>query len=278
MRSRIDEITQTCLPPEYFVAERVRRQAQQLSATMSPPPAVAAADPFDAGEVSEDWIEQTIQRESDHALCERRRAVLLTLLNSARARGKSLHQNAVPRILRALDNELQNLLRDAELISDQLGDADTAQKAIASDAGPLWKRLTELSDDYAELRRVQHNLMPPEVVFNAKAAFGEDHASDLYLKNLDTVMGTNWRNPAQTNDRVIHIDGSEHRYEPWPLDLTELLLWLVRSEAQAWIPTENQLQRLREDRIARANPMPTVVQGRPDLETALPAAAKGTPA
>jgi hypothetical protein len=89
--------------------------------------------------------------------------------------------------------------------------------AVSGVAGPQWKQLRDLADDYAKLHRAQHNLMPAEVVYNAKALFGDEHASDLYLKNLDDLW-PNWRNPGQGKDYVIHINGEEHRYEPWPVD------------------------------------------------------------
>ncbi|WP_322857763.1 hypothetical protein [Mycobacterium shigaense] len=275
IRKRLDEITQNLLPPEYFAAERVSQQAQQRVSTLALPKQVdAELDPIDCGNISDEWLTQTIEYTQATETWDKQRIALLALMRDARNRAQTLRQNAVPKILGALDEELRRLLIEVQTVSDALGDADTAQAAVANDAGPQWKRLAELADDYAELRAAQHQLMSPEIVFSAKADFGEEHASDLYLKNLDDIWPA-WRNPDTSNERVVNVNGAQHRSEPWPTDPTELLLWLVRSNAQPWIPNEQQLQRLRSDRAARANPTPKVIHGRTDLVNR-PITLKGT--
>lgn len=59
-------------------------------------------------------------------------------------------------------------------------------------------------------------------------------------------------------------DRGRERYEPWPSDPVQLMLWLVRSPADPWVPTPAQLEKLRTERTARANPMPKVIPSRPD--------------
>lgn len=266
MEQRLEAIEKDALGPEYLTAQRIATEAQMLVATMKPPPPPSEPHPLASGEITEDWINQTIDIEATQLRLEKRRGVLLTLSNAARGQVQTLRANAHSRILKGYSDELETLLADVEEISDELGDVDTAAKAIANDAGPQWKRLTELADDYAELRNAQHAQTTHDVLFAATPDHSDEpHASDLYLRNLDQIWPL-WRN-AGRDDRVMTLDpnAQEQRRQPWPADRTETMLWLVRSAAQPWIPTEHQLEQLQQDRIARANPMPKVIPGRPDL-------------
>jgi hypothetical protein len=56
--------------------------------------------------------------------------------------------------------------------------------------------------------------------------------------------------------QYINLNGAPHRYEPWPAEDTQLLIWLATSRAQAWIPTPGQLHQLWAERQRRANPKP----------------------
>jgi hypothetical protein len=264
MAERLAAITESLLPAEYFAADRIADAAQHQLAGMTPPPPPAPElDPFVCGEISDTWIDQTIERETRQTLLDKKHHVLGGLARDARTRATSIRDAQKPRILRAYNGELQALMAEVEQVSDQLGAADTAAAAITNDVGHAWKRLTELADDYAQLRRAQRALTPTQTVFDSAAAWGEPHASDLYLKNLDALW-PHWRT-GQGEDHVIHVNGDQDRCEPWPQDQTEIMLWLVRSDAQPWIPTEQQLEQLQQDRIARDNPMPKVIPGRRDL-------------
>jgi hypothetical protein len=271
MRQRLDEIQHDALGEEHAVAQRIAAAATRLSAEMKPPSPPNADHPLDSGEITEDWIDQTIDMEAARERLDKRRGVLLTLANAARNQATGLYTDAHSRILAAYQAELKELLAEVGELSDELGDVDTASKAIANDRGPQWKRLTELADEYDELRAAQQSRMSIDVVFNATPNHhAEPHASDLFLRNLDDVWPL-WRH-AGHDDRVMTLDPNrqEPRREPWPADRCELLLWLDRSDAQAWIPTEHQLERLRRDRSARANPMPSnVIPGRPDKPSKL---------
>lgn len=263
MRQRIDAITDKVLPAEYFTAQRIANQAEQKIATMTAPPQPPGLDPFQTGELTDDWLDAEVDSDTDRTRWDEKRKRLLALMRDAQGRAGSIRHSCTDQILSAYHAELVVLLAEVRELSHQLGDADTAEKAIAADAGPQWKRLVQLAADYDDLRAAQHNITPTGVTFAAKAAFGEAHASDLYLNNLDDIW-PNWRTPGQGKDHIIHINGAEHRHEPWPRDRVQLLLWLVRSQAQPWIPTQRQLQRHTEQRIDRANPNPKVIAHRPD--------------
>ena len=244
--------------PGYREALDVAGQAQRmmLGSLTAPPP----SGPLVSGTVSEEWVDQMIDHAAAVARAEQRRKVLLTLKLDAEGRAQGIYSANMNKMLAHLNSELTALLEQVSAVADRLGGVGTAEQAIARDAGALWKQLTTLADEYGMLRDAQRQLMTGLVDYVIAArppAGGEDHASDLYLRNLDELWPS-WRNPGQRGEGVIHIDGTPHRYEPWPTDRVQLLLWLVKSQAEAWIPTTKQLDRLREERTKRANPNPKV--------------------
>jgi hypothetical protein len=54
---------------------------------------------------------------------------------------------------------------------------------------------------------------------------GEDHASDLFIGNLDDLWA-NWKTPG-AGPQQVNLDGTKPRREPWPVDRHQLLLWLL---------------------------------------------------
>lgn len=257
------------LPPAYHDARRVQQDAEQRLVALSPPAAIdPALDPLSIGEVTDAWLAAAVQREEHLARNGHQRVALMRLMTDARSSADQIHTAAVDTLLTAFNGELQSLLREVEQLSDELGaGVNTAARAIANDVGAQWKRLTELADDYAELRRAQLKLVPPDVQHAARAPANADPtATDLHLSNLDALW-EHWRNPSRLDGQLIQL-GAGHkqpRREPWPEDGTELLLWLVRSEADAWVPTLAQLRRHGKE---RANPAAAAedgfTPGRPD--------------
>jgi hypothetical protein len=259
MTQRVAAIEQAALGAEYSTAQKIAAAAQLLAAQMKPPAPPTATDPFTAGEITEEWIDQTIEVQMTLQRLEKRRGVLLTLAGNARNRVQSAHSAAHSRILAGLHDELQTLLADVRDVSDELGDIATATQAIANDAGPQWKRLAQLADDYAELRSAQLGHMSSEVIHASAPRYpGEPHATDLYLRNLDAIW-PQWRQGGGNQHVItlnVNANAHEQRHEPWPIDSTEQLLWLVRSDAEPWVPNEHQLDQLRRERIIARNPMP----------------------
>jgi hypothetical protein len=233
----------------------VLAEAQKL---MSAPPALPEPqdDPFATGEVSEQWITALIDRKDQQDRLQRRRAILLELIESARARSAAAAAEVRDQILHGYDRELRSLLSDVEAVAEELGGVDSAEDAVAADRAPQWKRLRELADDYGVLRMAQRKLMDPEAVTRSQPTNGgEEPASDLHIRNLDDVW-PEWRSGGARDGVTVSNfgGGGEHRYEPWPADPVRFLLWLVTSEVQAWVPTHEQLRRLWAD---RQDPMPT---------------------
>lgn len=257
MQERLDAIERAELGEECFTAERIEVAARQRAGQLSPPTEPTATHPLQSGEISDAWIDQTVDVEDQRVRLEKQRGVLLTLANTAGNQARSIRAAAEQRILTRYHQELQQLLADVRAVSDELGTVTTAGEAIAADLGPAWKRLASLSEDYLDLRAAQLGRVDAQTKYETSPDFpGEPHASDLYLRNLDDLF-PNWRLGGNDSNR-FQMGGVNNsgRREPWPDDPSELLLWLVRSEAQPWIPTAADLNRLREERHARRNPPP----------------------
>ncbi|MGH3968898.1 MAG: hypothetical protein ACRDTV_12490 [Mycobacterium sp.] len=241
----------------------VAAQAQQMLDSLVAPEGIPAdLHPLNTGAVNDEWVDASIAHTAAVAMLERRRGVLLELLRDANAQAASVITHNINQLLTRLNDDLTHLLDEARQAAAQLGGATTAEEAIAEDAGTHWKALTALAGEYALLREAQDDVMrraPFDYLNGSRPANGqgEDHTSDLRLANLDQLW-PDWRDPGI---KTIRMDGGRDRLEPWPEDNAGLLLWLVTSPAQAWIPTLPQLDQLRTKRIARSNPMPKVIAG-----------------
>jgi hypothetical protein len=261
MEERLQAIDDELTPPEYYVARRIANEAQQRAISLKPPSAPADnISPLDCGEIRDDWLEQMVNQQAEQQLHEKRRGVLLTLARDAQSRANNLAggNSPAPR-LAAYDRLLQQLLEEVAELADDLRGVRTATQALQKDRGPQWKQLTCLTADYNTLRRCQLSLIDNETQISATAQWNgaEPHASDLFLKNLDSLW-PDWRAPKRDNLITLNNPNAPRpRPEPWPADDERLLLWLATSRAQPWIPTPAQLHQLWADRRNRANPMPT---------------------
>lgn len=258
MEERFRAIEEDLLPPEYHAAKKLVVEAERMIAA---PPAFPTAadqlDPFALGEIHEEWVDALIDQKDTQDRLQRRRAILLDLRNAAESRATTAASSINTQVLAAYHDELMKLLDEAEELAGQLGGVDSAEAAIALDRGPVWKRLSQLADDYADLRRAQRARTSTDLIRRAQPAQGgEEHASDLYIANLDEIW-PEWRTGGAANGVSInHVGGAEHRYEPWPREPVQLLLWLATGPAEAWVPTAAELHRHWADRQKRANPMP----------------------
>ncbi|OBF86948.1 hypothetical protein A5791_19830 [Mycobacterium sp. 852002-51163_SCH5372311] len=261
IQERLTAIEQELLPQEYHTAKKVAEETRRLITTPpSLPSAAQELDPFTIGEIREEWIDAQIDRKDAEARLERRRGVLIALASQAQGQAAAVSRSIRNEVLAGFHRELERLLDDAAEVVAELGDVSSAQEAIASDRGPAWKRLCELADDYATLRRFQLARIDDDIVTRSKpTAGGEEHASDLYIRNLDDVW-REWRTGGARNGvTVTNVRGPAPRYEPWPASQPLLLRWLVTSPAEPWVPTPEQLQQHWADRQQRANPQPTTL-------------------
>lgn len=270
MSERLATRIETFYPPAYFAAVQVEAEVQQklLDTLLGVPQVRMDLDPLETGQASDEWIDSVICNEDGRALAERKRQILQGLLRDARSRQQTVLQDPsiVARVLRVHHDELTKLLDQVKTISDTLGAVDNAEAAVAADLGPQWKQLAAFADEYDALRRSQASWTPTtDKAESVPTRGGEEHASNCYIRNLDEVW-PGWREPSLNPVRHQNVYGERHRYEPWPVDRIQLLLWLVRSDAQPWAPTPAQLQTLRRERRERLNPSPAVIAGRPDRQ------------
>ncbi|WP_461479845.1 hypothetical protein [Mycobacterium sp. HUMS_1102779] len=251
--------------PGYRTALDIADQARTfISELARPEPIDPADDPLNGGSFTE-WPRRVLAHRSAIAIAEQERAILVDVQQRATAAARTCAVQNIDALLTHLNTQLMALLDDAKAIVDQLGGATTPEEAVANDAGPQWKTLGELANDYATLRDAQREVMylaPADVNMGARRANGrgDDHASRLFLRNISAVW-PDWQRPDHT--AAIRIDGSQPRLEPWPEHeySAQMLAWLVTSAAEPWVPTLRELQQQREQRRRDANPNPTVIEG-----------------
>lgn len=267
MLERLNAIERDLLPAEYFSAEHLVAEAQRLIAS---PPASAARvkaeqlDPFITGEIREEWVAALIDQKDAEERHQRRRAILTELVASAQNQARVAAGSIRESVLKASHGELVQLLDEVKQLAGELGGVRSAEAAVAADLGPEWKRMTTLAEDYNTLRSFQMARMDTTIVTQSRPSEGgEEHASDLYIRNLDDLW-PEWRvGGARKGVTVTNVGGPAPRYEPWPTDPVRLLIWLATSRAQPWIPTSEQLHEHWADRRRRANPMSAPVQKPP---------------
>lgn len=256
MEERLHALETGLLPAEYHAAQRLVTEAERLIA--APPTFPTAADdldPFALGEIREEWVLALIDRKDNEQRLQRRRAILTEFRSVAQSRANTAASSIADEVLVGCHHELVKLLDEAADLAEELDGVDSAEKAIAADLGQAWKRLRELADDYSTLRRFQISHVNSEMVSRSRpSAGGEEHASDLYIRNLDDLW-PEWRTGGAANGLTFnHVGSAVHRYEPWPTEPVQLLLWLATSRVEPWVPTSAQLQRHWVDRRKRANP------------------------
>jgi hypothetical protein len=222
------------------------------------PPVPAELDPHRCGKLSEEWLTAAAEHEAAAARLEHERRLILTVRQRAGADANAAFLNGIDHMLADLHHDLMGMLDNVADIANQLNGATTAAQAVEVDAGAAWKRLAELTTDYQTLRAAQHVIMlraPRELWISCTPTLGgEPHANLAYIRNIGSIWA-NWRQPGLGPQR-INIDGSKPRPEPWPTDPTQVLLWLVTSSAEPWIPTTRELRQRFREPSERANPGP----------------------
>jgi hypothetical protein len=145
------------------------------------------------------------------------------------------------------------LLERAAKSIPELGGATTAAQAIDADAGAVWKRITELADDYSALRQAQTfvTLRGSVSLWQSSAPQfpGDDHANEAFLRNIGQLWG-NWRQPGMSRSRIDLSDNARRARTLAGRPRPELLIWLVTSAAEPWIRTGRQLRELWAERNA----------------------------
>lgn len=195
------------------------------------------------------WIEQsstarTLQRdhsETDEAI-SREIAKQERLIQSVAA-------NANP-ILAALNSDLAAVMGVAAAIVQRLDGTHTAAAIVASrDPARMdaYTDLAELREKYDAIRVAQDwtTAGDPRDQHARSTYLDDPLASDTAISNLDQIFPA-WKHRSP-DIAIMRWDQPDAR--PWPKDPVEQLIWMVVSDAQPWIPTWDDLDKLKQRRI-----------------------------
>lgn len=243
--------------PGYQRAIEVAASADNWLNTQSPVPAVPAElEPMNTGQVSEEYIRAVQANSAALADFESKRHIVMRQKQMAANQANQIVMTGADLVLRALQEALVQLVNEATQLVGQLNGAATAEQAIAADAGPAWRQLTELADSYQDLRAGQAWVMmrtaPQQWRSCTPDLPGSDHANLAFLKGIDDLWPS-WRRggPAMNTVFVGPGNAPNVRHEPWPADefSAVMLVWLVNNpDAGVWLPTRRQLRELWEER------------------------------
>lgn len=261
---------------DYVRARSVAEQADaRLAALLSAvgPGTVddAIAEVFETGVVPEDFGADTARRRVEHDALAEREQIVRSLTTAARNQEEGAVEAGLDTVLADLHQQLEDVLAEARKVAVNLDGARDAQAAIS--AGPAavkaWGHITALLPRYAQVREAQATAMhkfADGLARRARPDYGSTPVgSDAYLANVDSVW-PGWR------DRPVEdgMGGGRQTAGNWPDDAVELLVWLVLSDAQPWVPTRRQLDQLWEARLESAlapeekGPHPDEVKAHPD--------------
>ena len=209
------------------------------------------------------WEEAVVEEESQSRARAVKHAKLTERLRALEGRLGSFAVD-YPRLCRSLNSDLHNLMATIDELVPRLNGARTSDTILAAggDAVAAYNELRSLRTAYDMLREAQKWSTPTDMWTKAASNhfYNDALASELAIKNLDQIF-PNWRD-GKSNKVVINGDEPDPR--PWPEDPVAQLIWLSTSEAEVWVPTSTQLDRLHAERHARLHPAPKVHRGRPE--------------
>ena len=248
----------------FATAIAVREDAvRRLDALHNTAPEVTATAPMVAGKITDAWLKQAAAARALDRDLQVQREILTQVRSLAEADVPAILEIGADDVFGRLNDDLAELMADASDAALTLDGARTATEAISKGAHAAWAALTDLAVQYDQIRSAQRTLIThwPEQIQISRTQYQDDeHASDLYLSNLDDIWPT-WRRLDAYNMASGQLTANT---PPWPSEPVERLAWLSTSDANVWVPTLDQLEALR----AQRNAIPAR-QGRPgDLRVA----------
>lgn len=256
---------------DYKKARSVAEQADALLAELVRTEVPRAlddliADVLETGQVPADFGSDAARGRVDRAALVEREQMLRALADNARKAEESALELNVDAILNSLHEQLVEMLNEARNVAANLSGVTNAQSAIAAGtkAVKAWTAISALVPSHERIREAQSTVMHRFANDMARRARGGHSStptgSDAHLANLDEAW-PGWRDrPAEGSHVPRETAG------PWPEDPTELLAWLVSSDAQPWVPTRPQLTALWAGRTETDRQHPGEVRGMPLAE------------
>jgi hypothetical protein len=216
---------------------------------------------MNTGRVTDEWVDAVKAHAAAIDESTLRRNIVVQQKQQAANQASQLVASGADLVLRTLQTDLTELLGLVADIIPDLNGATTPAEAIAKDAGAAWKELTDLASKYQDIRVSQSWLMmraSSQTWRNCSPDLpGEDHANIAFIKNVDDIWPA-WRKGGPNMSTVFVGPGAapNMRHEPWPAEQysADMLLWLVTSDAEPWLPTMRELRQMWAERDTPPEP------------------------
>ncbi|WP_030515502.1 hypothetical protein [Nocardia sp. NRRL WC-3656] len=233
--------------PRYTELSAVAAEADQRITELATP-ATELPSPLAAGRIDDEWLDATVNAQLAATDIDRRRRILIDLRDQAHRQITVSVRLRADQMLAVLNDRLTGLIDTGRDICADLRGARTAADAITNGPAAVeaWTNRANGLDDYRLLRAAQDAVMAEHrtstAYIAARSSDNDDpRASDLLIANLDDIA-PGWRQPGHD------YSGKSLWSAPWPDDDLEFFVWLCTSDAQPWVPTFTDLERLRASR------------------------------
>lgn len=233
--------------PHYAETWAIAEEAEQRLSELTTP-VTELPSPLASGVISDDWLTAAANAQLAATDIDRRRRILIELRDEARSQLATLVRLRPDEMLTVLNDQLAELIDNGREICAGLQGATTAAEAIAHGPAAVaaWTDRANRLTEYRAIRAAQDAVMAEhrtsDTYMAANSSDNDDpRATDLLLSNLDDIA-PGWRQPGRD------YSGKTLWSAPWPTDDLEYLVWLCTSDAQPWVPTFTDLERLRESR------------------------------
>jgi hypothetical protein len=192
--------------------------------------------PTTPDKVTDKWLNAEVDRRLATAQREARANVLREVVSTSASEADSLLYKYVDDLFNGLAEQLDEVLRAAAVevfALDESGiDVTTSDEAIQAGCADQWKTIIDLMPVYADIRAAQRQLVHAlgdgfdRIKCGDTGVVIDDEARLYFHRNLDDIA-PGWRGGEQL---------------PWSSNPVERLVWCLRHDSGAWVPTTSQIK------------------------------------
>ncbi|WP_067842277.1 hypothetical protein [Nocardia lijiangensis] len=237
---RLPEVVEVLTAIEGFnEAENVRKAAVELLEEIEfrrreQPPELDNEAILEVGSVPESWLSTIADRVTNTAVLDAQQQAAHALKVDAERKLDSIFRSGFDDALAALNDKLGALMADVRTAVEKIGHASNPREAIEAGSGREWAKIADYGKEYQRIRSGQLAIMTAdggmsiwqEAARNTSQASGRHYAHYGLIKNLDEAFPELTRSTASV---------------PWPAEIDEFLVYVVRNNLDLWIPKSREL-------------------------------------